>query len=628
MVLTTIVIIFYDENVKHFIRIVFFVLLAFTAVALLSPKVHADTATGSYAKMCLAAKALTADEQANLPIKSHNVKLTKSGAPTNKDIFIVGCIVANDTAYCQTGDAATDAAVKKLNFPINPFPGHDFVVFGNNPIRTTDGNILALAHSQTPHGEAHAFYGVFAATVTQTGGQASTLQYGTFDLGMDPGKCASIHWDPSGRVFDAQSLEPLPNTQVSLLDSSHKLVPEVQPDPVTNKCTPADNTKPLKCGEKNPQVTDSDGLFNFDVLDGTYYVQSLKSTYTFPVDLAQVHPNYAKAYWCNESTQAYPIYTKPPTGTSYPIKVAGQAIHCDVPLKSANGIPFHANPQIARDNNNHLLYSHSLIPGTTTVKYEGTVTHPLTKVSLVDTSTAQTVAQVDADRNGDFEMLVDNATLPNGGLQPLKLVLTKVDLTTLAMAPQFQPLAWFMSLFKPHEVQAQTEVSTNGEITFDPIFTYVEGYAYDVNGKVLPNAKIDIMIKNSNDPQYTTTADANGFFTISPDNLPIFSYYFIITPANSSTKIRYTTSQFAKMNSTYLTSHNVNLLTATKNGQSLIPTAVPTVAQSLSPTQAATVLGGGGTNILLTIIILIVLFLIAGAVLIYIKKRSSMTGGI
>lgn len=599
-----------------------------------TPNVTAAKATGLYSKVCLPATRATSEEMANLPKKDHVVNLTKSNLPKDRDIYIVGCIITNDGGYCQTGSAANDAAVEKLNFPIKPYPGHSFQVFGNNPIRTTDGNLQAYVYSHTPGQESHTFYAVFAADLNVTSGQGNTLQYGTFELLQDPGQCVGIHWDPSGRAFDAQSLEPLPNVEVTLLNNQKHAVAPNLVDPNNPANASICQNSPLRCLENNPQLTLQNGEYNFDVLDGTYYLNMLKTGYVFPVNLGDVNPKYTIAYGCDEGSKTYTLYTRAATNVQHPIRVNGALVHCDAPLISSTGEPYHAEPVVMTDRNGNLEYGHTLLPGTTIVKYEGVVSHPFTKVALVDSVTGQVVVEGSADKFGNWSLTLDNEKLSSGGASVLNLQLTKVDLTLgNVTSKRWNLWSALLNLFKVKTVSAQNLVSSSG-VSFEPIFTYIEGYAYDKAGKVLPGATIDIKVNNYADSLYETTADANGFFTIAPDNLPIFSYYLEITPAGSTTKIKYTTSQFAKVNKDYLTSNNINLMTAKKNNQSLLPISAVKPTSNVAQVSPGVGTAQGNANVmqnqylvLFAVVVIIFLLGVTGGVLLYIKKKEAQSTG-
>ncbi len=602
-----------------FIAIIF---LTFSAKSSFGATTTPTPTPAPYGKVCLNGAKMTKNTKTINGKTNHNVHLTGSGLPTDQNIYLVGCVALNDTFYCKSDSTQNNQAVAQLGFPINAFPvtigtktvNYDFSVDGNNnPIKAPAGTIDTYAHSQTTVNMAHSFFAVFAGESKQTPGTASSLQYGTFDLNQDAKNCVSVHWDPEGKIFDAQSLEPLPSTKISLLDSSKsKLV-----------------TAPvLKNKEDNPQYPDSDGQFNFDVLDGTYYLSPIKSGYDFAKAIANVDSHYTKAYSCDAS-QGYPLYLD-----QSKIVVNGSAVHCDVPLKSTTGKPYYA-PKVTVLN-----YYHSRVPKTFTYQFGGQVSHPFTQISLVGYTSRQTITQTAADVDGNWDVSIDASDIPQTDHGKVDAIYTKVDLTkdqTGMLKTNNHPVASLLNrllaFFQPQPVHAQSSVvidSGSPTTAFEPIFPYLEGYAYDKNGAVLPNATVAVSLNNNqSEYYYKTQADANGYFSIDPDHLPLFPYRIIVIPVNSSNQIVFTTSQFAQANQPYLTKNNVDLMTATKNGTPVV-TIIPknTVTPSANaPSQTTQTQASQANTALIILLILILLLFLGGGLYLYMRKKNMSSEG-
>ncbi len=388
----------------------FYLLTQISLAAVPTPTTSTQT-QGSYAKVCLKGTKIRKLDNVSVNGKTdHNVHLTGASLPSDRDIYIVGCVAKDDNFYCKTDNAKNDAAVKQLGFPISSFPvningksvSYDFSVQGGkNPVKTPAGSLDTDAHSQTSVNMAHSFFAVYQGEFKQTPGSANSLQYGTFDLNQDAKNCVSIHWDPEGKIFDAQSLEPLPGTTISLLDGAKKLV-----------------TPPvLKTGQDNPQKPDPDGQFNFDVLDGTYYLNPIKSGYAYVQTIDNVDPHYTKAYSCDKN-QGYPLYLQ-----QSPIIVKGYAVSCDVPLKSVTGKPYYA-PKVTVLN-----YYHNRVPKTFTYQFGGQVSHPFTQISLIGHTSKHTITQATADVDGNWDTSIDAVDIPQTDHGKVDAVYTKVDLT-------------------------------------------------------------------------------------------------------------------------------------------------------------------------------------------------------
>ncbi|MBI3620427.1 carboxypeptidase regulatory-like domain-containing protein [Candidatus Roizmanbacteria bacterium] len=541
-----------------------------------------------------------------LPISGrddHNLQLKVSGIPKGQKVYLVGCTQTNNDFKCTAGDATTNAAVAALGFNLSPDPTHEFAVAGGNPPVATDGTITANIHSSTPNGTAHAFYGVYAGSSLTIVGNASSLQYGTFQFNQDASKCVSIRWDPEGRTFDTVSLEPLPNATVKLLDGQKQL---------------------LAIAGINPVLTTLvNGAFSFFVPNGTYYLEPQAAGYQFPVTASDINANYAKAYSCDQSLlNNYSIYNQP-----YPIVEQNKVVHCDIPLKPISGIGYRSLPVT-------VTYEQSAIPNSTVTKYAGQVSHPLTTVTLLGQTTRIQTVKTTADKFGFWEVLLDNKKLPEtlpGVPDPLIISYTKNDLAAVT-ASFFDRMIARISGDVPFLVEAQN-ISTQA-VVFEPILKYIEGYAYDKAGAAIPFATIKVKLKMSGGSQYQTTADAAGFFKIEPQYLPLFSYYIEVTAPNSTVPIVYTTSQLAAANKTYLAKNKLNLATATKNNVPIYA-AAPTTAPA--PTSAAGFMANqlgknnpaafaGETtkaNMILVGLILFLLLLAAGGGLyVYLKKKK------
>ncbi len=161
-----------------------------------------------------------------------------------------------------------------------------------------------------------------------------------------------------------------------------------------------------------------------------------------------------------------------------------------------------------------------------------------------------------------------------------------------------------------------------------PIFPYIEGYAYDQNNKVLPNAVIRLRLKMNKASIYEIKADNNGYFKVLPKHVPIFPYYLEILP-QSGGAITYTTSEFAKKNKEYLDNNKINLANTTREDKSLITgKLVQTASKTVSTNNkenAETVekKSKSSTTLFLVFIIFIFLVLIGLTVFFIIKNKNN-----
>lgn len=166
-------------------------------------------------------------------------------------------------------------------------------------------------------------------------------------------------------------------------------------------------------------------------------------------------------------------------------------------------------------------------------------------------------------------------------------------------------------------------------IGFNPILSYIEGYAYNQSGKIIPRAKILIKLKADNKLFYQTDADETGFFTIYSNNLPFFEYYLEITDPIVGTSVKQTTSEFITFNQKYITENNLDLIKSTRSSKPIInkETGKENIILSKStpiPTPQSTT---NKINNQLVVFILVFLFLIvtfALMVFYIVKKRQQI----
>lgn len=426
--------------------------------------------------------------------------------------------------------------------------------------------------------------GTGGVTGTATSQQIGMINVFSFNATPPPGgtqqSCTFVAWDPFGRVFDAVSLEPIPNIKVTLIDDATK-------KPAIMKF------------EKNNDTTLADGLFNILVEKEGNYQLSLDplGTHRFIAN-PTLNSNYSKIY--------YDLY--------YPENVfeekQGIPTHHDIPLQPIG------NPYIAPKV--EVMKIEQAMNMSASMLYKGRVSHPFAKVCLIGEITKKEYGcTVNSDKFGVYQILLGNVNIPMD--ERLIPVGTKVDLNTVSVTQKIQ------QSIKIDSLTGENPAEKNVVLGYEPVFSHVEGFAYDEKGIVIPKAKVDIILKSNNKIVYTTYADDRGFFTIFSKNLPIFEYYFQIIPSGSSEALRVTASQFAKANEDFIISEKLNLLTAKKNNQPIVNPAtgslnnIITTSSYLNETTAAK-RNIFNINFLLIIAVLIVLIIATLGIVLYIKK--------
>lgn len=346
--------------------------------------------------------------------------------------------------------------------------------------------------------------------------------------------------DPFGVVFDSQSLEPIKGAGVIIYDQNHQ--------------------KLNLLGLTNPQTTKEDGLFNFLVPEGTYYldISPLPADHSFIAN-PNLHPNYKYIYYkANGEASIYkpnePIDEKTDTDEEkkqgYP-----NPERRDVPLDPGANSPYKSNPKI-------MVYSTSRY-GSSTL-FQGRVSHPFTKIVLMQNNSILDGQY--ADRMGFFEIQIRNSLIK--AEQKIDVYLEKTDLLGSSLTS-----------------------TTKSGLSFEPILSRVEGYVYNKTNTTLANATVNIRLNMAKTPYYQTQADANGYFVIDKKNLPALNYTIDIIPtagASSSLKantISFNPSEFAKQNNRYLSQNKINLVTGEKNNENTVSSI--TIDRSKSKTTAS-----------------------------------------
>lgn len=520
----------------------------------------------------------------------HRALLKGAGFPTNQPVYIVGCVQTNDDFKCTSGNNTYDQNLgfgqenyTKLNTSNeSPFP-YWFVVDGGAEKTLPDGRVEVVVRSATRDGTEHSFYGVtIGETILVSAERANTLQYGTFKFEPGTSTCKGVRWDPYGRVFDSQSLEPLPDAIVTIYTKQDQ-----------NK------VKLILPGLPNPITTEADGAFNFLVEPGTYYLSALKPGYIFS-EAPNLHPNYTKAYPPSAIYRADPQAGDPLTGGEI-VELAGQAEHRDIPLDPGSNEPYRAKPT---------TISYGTIRIGSSMKIEGKVSHPLTKVSFVQNGNQ--LIETAADTWGFYQVFIETSDLAPG--ISIGVVYTKVDLTASPFSLLNKPLF--------AKVYAQDK---EPDLIIEPIPRYIEGYAYDKAGNVLPSAEVRVKLKMSDAVVHATFADENGFFFILPENLPVVSFYLEFIKPNTTTPIKFTPSEFAAQNKEYLEGNNIDLMAAKVGDQSLLPPEQEVEQEAVSkvsPTSTQEEKAAQRSTILLIIILTVGFVAVGTALYIYFRKKQ------
>lgn len=379
--------------------------------------------------------------------------------------------------------------------------------------------------------------------------------------------CEVIGWDPFGRVFDAVSLEPMSDVNITLID---------------------DNTKKpaLMKFNKNFDVTDIRGVFNILVENEGMYSLDVEPplTHTFSNSVS-LSPNYSKIY--------SDIY-KPNAVFEEKINVP---THHDIPLQPLGEPYYDAVAELIEGS------LKSYVSGNYGV-YSGTTTYPFSRVCLIGAETNSVVGNcVNADKVGKYSISVHKKKIP---MEFLEVQVQKVDLNNI-------------------EYAFRTVNRVKG-VGYEPLFSYIEGYAYDEDGNKLLGADVAVRLLSDDKIFYTTSTDDTGKFIIYKDNLPFVEYYLEFVDPKSQKTVKKTTSSFASDNKTFLDSEKIDLVLGAKSNQ---PVINPVTGQLNQINEKPVEIPDEKTNVpnflnrlYLIIIILFILIVAVISTIFYIKRSK------
>lgn len=435
----------------------------------------------------------------------------------NHDTYIIECISTDAGQICTSANDAIDQQIygqsnrqvlaNKIGYKFEGLKTVDGKTV-TQPLKSdVGGNLPELRwQDSTPQSHTRRWLGLnlFETLPTVEMGQGGE-QLGTFDFETAQKKCASFAWDPYGRVFDSNTLEPLKGMSVTLLKERE--------NGIFSYVNPYDPEDVPGGALINPIVTQEDGQFTFVVPDGTYKLSVQGAGYTFP-NKSTVNANYSTLY--------SDIY---PSQTGVEIVQAGAIQHRDIPVDAVG------QSQVNPIKIMEYSYQSDLV---SSVIIEGRVSHPLAVINLYSvipnaanpevTTRYRLISTVTANKLGVFSATVDQSIFDTEVKETFgEVEATKSNLTVGAVKTNLldKAIVFFRNLLV-RGVSAQT--TTSSTIKLEPIPTYLEGFAYDAQGEVIPNAKIGIYLNFSAKPYYETTADEKGYFKISSDFIPFMPY--------------------------------------------------------------------------------------------------------
>lgn len=466
-----------------------------------------------------------------------------SGACThtaNCDIVVcaggnnIGCAATtNSPNYFKGGGTRTFKDFKIDMAPQDQFLMGDFIAQGQKTaklIGARDHTVYAFFAVSPLAGEVE---GAILPGDEILIGSGGALQQATFSFTTETTqtsapttqkKCVGVFWDPYGRVFDSVSFEPLgeKEAQVAILDKDGVYLD-----------LPSNNV-----------FTDFMGKYNIFLKEDGYYKLSVSSLASHEFTSLTLDPKYKDLYHKTFILGDPAFYEK-----------ASEPQRIDIAVKPKS-IPYQR--QIGYSYiNQKVIYD----GGVQYALLEFRVTHPLTVVKTNITDEKMTCAETDTnrtDKDGFCTMAVPLSKYPQEGL---KIQLLKDKKYYL----------YGVEITEDEFVIDQTMISKNKMGSFietvSPILQTIEGYAYDLKGKIIPNAVVKVNYKETNKTILTATADEKGFFSIPRKYLPPLEYYLEFTNPSTSVITTQSTAQFVRHNKDYIESNKINLMTATQEGK-------------------------------------------------------------
>lgn len=554
---------------------------------------------------------------------------TSKTLPPNTDVYLIECVKVNaDETYCTTADPNLDLAIQPLQGHLNTLItkveynakergevrfydseysssqiGEGFTKLATDAsgnLILPGGNKIIRSIEWKSHTPKHLPRNFKLWTPIQEeiilpeeqpqegiGGQQQAILTFPTSTGGDAICGGFISYDPEGRVFDAITLDPIPNVNLTLLQSDTNTINGNYSKEAVNKYnTEYTIVNPVLTKAKDfENIVNAPflvGSFNFFVVDGFYKLVAAHNDYEF-LDAS----NFNKL-----PANANKIYSGIYFNDSPPIHQQGAIEHRDIPLFPKDGVG-KTYPETF-----HLMYDTNELISATKTQYVGQVSHPFAKATVAICRNVQGIetcgdlknistTQGAPDKEGKFSIELNQSTLESG--QHYKVLFEPVILTNITIASR--PHIWdkiisYLSAFSiATPVSAQTPSVSR---TVEPIPTYLEGYAYDQQGNIIPNVLVAIYVPFASAPMIQTKADNNGHFRITSEYLPDTEYTLVYSKeSDSSEKATLTSSAFLAQNKEFMTVEDIDpyLITTreTNPRRNVTPSYVPAPQISIVP---------------------------------------------
>lgn len=374
--------------------------------------------------------------------------------------------------------------------------------------------------------------------------------------------CSSETHDPYGQVFNNTTFEPVAGKKVALYKN-------VGVSPAIRYVLV--NKTDIQFGVQNdpaflnPQMTGRMGGYTFRVPNGDYKLLVIDASGTppsvLPSPMNASNPPAGFIMDTNSASLRSPIKVKKGSedmslySSVYKVSTSGMPPEINIDTIEERGVPQRRDISITAPAGIAEVTAYVQNNAARDSIFIGETNKPFGVISLYNVTTGNTlVGSATADIHGKFTIVVPRKDFGAGDEYDLRVL--------RGFTPPTSPYSMFRRMLRnlAHElfpfVYAQEESLAVRKVIRP---NYIEGYAFDTAGVVLPKAKILVFDKVLGISGYATEADENGKFTVPSDKIPYGDYSLMYTPVGSKKLIRVDTQTFITQNKSYLDTTKVDL---------------------------------------------------------------------
>ncbi len=229
---------------------------------------------------------------------THRVRLypkTDTKPFPGKPTYIFECLQTAQGLKCTTGNEALDNEIldssflpslqTKYGYYFSGFFAADGETNATNPTQSSNNGEVGPFEweSATDQSLGRVFMAVNILDNNEISGYEGGQQQGSFIFESEEKTCIMIWWDPYGKVFDIDTLQPIPDVSITLLKKRNNSFSPVSETDVLGKIN-------------NPLKTLNDGSFAFHVGPGVYKLLVSKPGYLLITDPKKINSQVRMRY--------------------------------------------------------------------------------------------------------------------------------------------------------------------------------------------------------------------------------------------------------------------------------------------------------------------------------------------